>query len=206
MGEDPTDSLEEVDFTIQTGHLEHFLGGRSKPQFGLLLACPWLLQGAYCARVGTSRGKKCESEYTSQKKVRNIPSKYEQTGRAHDTFDKLSLQVLKKGAGARYIRHFLSSRQEKRGGRTIHSTIFAFKARKKGRAHDTFDKLTLQVPRGRSPHGGDPTESPEEVDFTFQQAIWCTFWVGGQNPSLDCSWLAPGCFRGRIVREWVNSE
>ena len=101
-GGDPTESPEEVDFTIQTGLLEHSLGGRSKPQFGLLLACPWLLQGAYFARVGTSRGKKCESEYTSQKKVRNIPSKYEQTGRAQDTFDKLSLQVLKKKAGARF--------------------------------------------------------------------------------------------------------
>ena len=86
MGGDPTESPEEVDFTIQTGHFEHFLAGRSKPQFGLLLACPWLLQGAYCSRVGTSRGKKCESEDTSQKKVRNIPSEYEQTGRAHDTF------------------------------------------------------------------------------------------------------------------------
>ena len=64
--------------------------------------------------------------------------------------------------------------------------------------------VALQVPRGRSPHGGDPTESPEEVDFTFQQAIWSTFWVGGQNPSLDCSSPAPGCFRGRIVREWAQ--
>ena len=115
--------------------------------------------------MGTSRGKKCESEHTSQKKVRNIPSNYEQTGRAHDTFDNLSLQVLKKGAGARYIRQFLPSRDEKRGGRTIHSTIFVFKARKKGQAHDTFDKLSLQVPQGRSPHGGDPTESPVEVNF-----------------------------------------
>ena len=88
---------------------------------------PWLLQGAYCARVGTSRGKKCESEYTSRKKVRNIPSKYEQTGRAHDTFDKFSLQVLKKG-----------------GGRTIHSSFFVFKGGKKGRAHDTFDIFCLQ--------------------------------------------------------------
>ena len=94
----------------------------------LLLACPWLLQAAYCARVGTSRGKKCESEYTSRKKVQNIPPKYEKKGRAHHTFDKLSLQVLKKGAGARYIRHFLSSRVEKRGGRTIHSTNCPFRS------------------------------------------------------------------------------
>ena len=115
----------------------------------------WAQVAEKSARVSTLRRKKCETF---------LPSTNKQ-GRAHDTFDKLSLQVLKKGAGTRHIRQFWSSRDEKRGGRTIHSTILVFKARKKGQAHDTFDKLSLQVPQGRSPHGGDPTESPVEVNF-----------------------------------------
>ena len=53
---DPTESPEEVDLQIEKGRFEHSLGGRSKPQFGLLLAFPWLLQGAYCARSATLLG------------------------------------------------------------------------------------------------------------------------------------------------------
>ena len=165
MGGTPRRAPEEVDFTSQTGHLEHSLAGRSKPQFGLLRACTWLLQAAYCARVGTSRRKKCESEYTSRKKVRNIPSKYEQTGRARDTFDKLSLQGLKKGAGARYIRHFLFSRQEKRGGRTIHSTIFAFKARKKEAGARYIRQIVPSGPSRGVPSWGGPHGEPRRGRF-----------------------------------------
>ena len=122
--------------------------------------------------MGTSHGKKCESEYTSQKKVRNIPSKYEQTGRAHATFDKLSLQVLKKGAGARYIRQFSSSREEKRGGRTIHSTCFVFEGTKKRWVHDTFDKLCLQVPQGGPVMGGTPRRAHKARFLPFKRAFF----------------------------------
>ena len=52
--------------------------------------------------------------------------------------------------------------------------------------------------------GGTPRRAPERTILPFKRAIWSTFWVGGQNPSLDCSWPAPGCFRGRIVREWAR--
>ena len=159
----------------------------------------WAQVAEKSARVSTLRGKKCETF---------LPITNKQ-GRAHDTFDKLSLQVLKKGAGARYIRQFLSSRVEKRG--RAHDTFDKFlssrqeKQRKKGRAHDTFDKLSLQVPQGRSRHGGDPTESPEEVDLpTIQTGHLEHSLAGRSKPQFGLLLAAPGCFRGRIVREWAQ--
>ena len=90
----------------------------------------WAQVAEKSARVSTLRGKKCETFLPSTKKK----------GRVHDTFDKLSLQVWKNGAGAQYIRQFYSSRVEKRGGRTIHSTNCAFRSLK-------------EVPSWGGPHG-----------------------------------------------------
>ena len=73
---------------------------------------------------------------------------------------------------------------KKRDGRTIHSTIFVFKGRKKGRAHDTFDKLCLQVPQGGPVMGGTPRRAHKALYLPFKRAIWSTLWAGGQNPSL----------------------
>ncbi len=52
--------------------------------------------------------------------------------------------------------------------------------------------------------GGTPRRAHKARILPFKRAILSTLWVGGQNPSLDCSWPAPGCFRGRIVREWAQ--
>ena len=38
--------------------------------------------------------------------------------------------------------------------------------------------------------GGTPRRAPERSILKLKRAIWSTFWVGGQNPSLDCSWPA----------------
>ena len=52
--------------------------------------------------------------------------------------------------------------------------------------------------------GGTPRRAPKALYLPFERAILSTLWAGGQNPSLDCSWPSPGCFRGRIVREWAQ--
>ena len=113
--------------------------------------------------------------------------------------------MLKKGAGARYIRQFLFKGKKGRAHDTFDNfCLHNFWARKKGRAHDTFDKLSLQVPQGGPSMGGTPRRAPKRSISRLKRAILSTLWLGGQNPSLDCSSPAPGCFRGRIVREWAQ--
>ncbi len=58
--------------------------------------------------------------------------------------------------------------------------------------------------RGVPSMGGTPRRAPKRSILPFKRAILSTLWLGGKNPSLDCSWPAPGCFRRHIVREWAQ--
>ena len=48
--------------------------------------------------------------------------------------------------------------------------------------------------------GGTPRRDSKRSISRFKLAFWSTLWVGGQNPTLDCSWPAPGVSSHRDPR------
>ena len=169
MGGTPQRAHKALHFPFKRAILSTLSLGGQNPS----LDCSWPAPGCFrgrimrewaqvaekSARVSTLRGKKGETF---------LPSTNKQGGcTIHSTFFSSRIE---KGAGARYIRQFLSSRQEKRSGRTIHSTNCPFRSLKGGPLM-----------------GGTPRRAPKALYLPFKRAILSTLWAGGQNPSLDCS-------------------